>query len=82
MRVGSESGVQARLERELRSRFGLSLNLRVVWMPNPGNTPSSEVKGDTVYVYESEEDGTVKTLRHEVVDHMITSRIVKPLSAW
>jgi hypothetical protein len=40
---------------------------------------SGEVRNGTIYVYEAEEDKALQALRHELVDHLITSRIVKPL---
>ena len=38
-----------------------------------------EIKNGSIYIYEAEEEKAVQTLKHEVVDHIITSRIVKPL---
>jgi hypothetical protein len=74
--------VQNKLEEELKrilTKLGLNLDLRVVWTPDPPNSLSGEVKGNTIYIYEVEEEKAIQALRHEVVDHLITSRIVKPL---
>jgi hypothetical protein len=74
--------VQNKLEEELQrilTKLGLNLDLRVVWTPDPPNSLSGEVRGNTIYIYEVEEEKAIQALRHEVVDHLITSRIVKPL---
>ena len=72
----------ARLEEELErlsAKLGLNRELRVVWMPNAVDRLSGEVKGNAIYIYEAEEDEALRALRHELMDHLITSRIVKPL---
>ena len=74
--------VQNKLEEELQrilTKLGLNLDLRVVWTPDPPNSLSGEVRDNTIYIYEVEEEKAIQALRHEVVDHLITSRIVKPL---
>jgi hypothetical protein len=48
-------------------------------MPDETASLSGEVKNGSIYIYEAEEEKAVQTLKHEVVDHIITSRIVKPL---
>ena len=81
-RKGRGLDVQAKLEDELRRverRLRLSLGLTVVWRHQPSNPLSGEVRGDTVYVYDEDPEKALETLRHEVIDHLITSRIVKPL---
>ena len=37
------------------------------------------VEGGTIYVYEVDEAKALQVLKHEFVDYLITSRIVKPL---
>ena len=74
--------IKARLNEELerlRARLGLNHELGVVWIPNSGNALSGEVKGNTIYIYEAEVDKALQSLRHELIDYLITSRIVKPL---
>ena len=39
----------------------------------------ARLEGGVIYVYEVEEDKALHALRHELIDHLITSRIVKPL---
>ena len=74
--------VQNKLEEELKrilTKLGLNLDLRVVWTPDPPHSLSGEVRGNTIYIYEVEGEKAIQALRHEVLDHLITSRIVKPL---
>jgi hypothetical protein len=76
------SAVQNKLEEELQrilTKLRLNLDLRVVWTPDSLNSLSGEVRGNTIYIYEVEEEKAIQALRHEVIDHLITSRIVKPL---
>lgn len=77
-RPSKEAGLQEELER-LRAKLGFNHELRVIWRPDSGNGLSGEVKDDTIFVYEAELDKALQTLRHELIDHLITSRIVKPL---
>ena len=63
----------------LQMKLGLSLGLKVIWMPSVDKGLSGEVRNGTIYVYEAEGDKTLQVLRHELIDHLITSRIVKPL---
>lgn len=66
------------LER-LKKKLALNEELNIVWKPDPAKTLSGEVKGSIIIVYESQEDKAVETLRHEVLDHYLTSRLVNPL---
>jgi hypothetical protein len=80
--TNTSGAVQNKLEEELQrilTKLGLNLDLRVVWTPDPPNSLSGEVRDNTIYIYEVEEEKAIQALRHEVVDHLITSRIVKPL---
>jgi hypothetical protein len=74
--------IQDRLENEFQrilAKLGLSLDMRVVWMPDSPASLSGEVKDGAIYIYEVEEGKAIQALRHEVIDYLITSRIVKPL---
>jgi hypothetical protein len=70
--------LEEELER-LKEKLNLNPNLKVVWTPDPSKELSGEVRGNTIYIYEVEEEKAIQALRHEVIDHLITSRIVKPL---
>jgi hypothetical protein len=73
--------VEALLRSELKRlqrKFGLGLELDVKWLPKDGEL-SGEVRSNTIYIYEVKEEKAIQALRHEVLDHLITSRIVKPL---
>jgi predicted Fe-Mo cluster-binding NifX family protein len=48
-------------------------------MPDKTASSSGEVKDGSVYIYEAEEEKAIQTLKHELVDYLITSRIVKPV---
>jgi len=74
--------VEKRLAEELENLkrlLDLESSFEVVWMPLPESELSGEVKDKTIYIYECEMDKALKTLRHELVDYMLTSKIVKPL---
>ena len=75
-------GVQSRLEEELNllcRKLGLNPGLRVVWMPDASADLSGEVEGRTIRIYEADEDRALQALRHELLDYLITSSLVKPL---
>lgn len=75
-------GLEARLREELERlevKLGLNLGLRVAWMPDVNNSLSGEVRGGVIRIYEVEEDKALRALRHEFIDYLITSRVVKPL---
>jgi len=76
------ASIQVSLEEELerlKKMLNLNPNLKVAWTPDSTKELSGEVKDNTIYIYEVEEEKAIQALRHEVVDHLITSRIVKPL---
>ena len=71
--------VQARLEDELTrmtARTGMANYLTVVWMPGASQVLSGEVKGDHILIYDEEETKAVATLRHEVIDHLVSQAIM------
>jgi len=78
----TSAAVQNKLEEELQrilTKLGLNLDLRVVWTPDPPYSLSGEVRDNTIYIYEVEEEKAIQALKHEVIDYLITSRIIKPL---
>jgi hypothetical protein len=55
--------VQNKLEEELQrilTKLGLNLDLRVVWTPDPPNSLSGEVRGNSIYIYEVEEEKAIQ----------------------
>jgi len=52
-------------------------DLEVVWSPSELQELSGEVKGNTIYVYETEPAQALDTLRHEFLDYLV-SEAVKP----
>lgn len=69
---------QKRLEEELeklKQILNLGCNLLVKWVPNEGSKLSGEVKRNTIYIYERDCEEAVKTLRHEVVDYLVSQPI-------
>jgi len=82
LRHEDKRGLEARLQEELERlgvKLGLSLELGVAWMPDVDNGLSGEVRGGVIRIYEVEEDKALQALRHELIDYLITSKIVKPL---
>jgi hypothetical protein len=72
--------VQKRLEDELErlthiTHFGHTLEVR--WIPNDASTLAGEVRGNVVFIYESDCEKAITTLRHEVID-CIVSRAIEP----
>jgi hypothetical protein len=51
----------------------------VVWKPNQSGSLSREVRNGKVYVYEADKDKALQTLRHEMIDYQITSKLIQPL---
>jgi len=54
-------------------------NLQFVWTPDQSRSLSGEVRNGVLYVYESDEKKAAETLKHELVDYVLTSKIVSPL---
>lgn len=70
--------VQARLEdvlTRMTARTGMTTHLTVVWMPGASQDLSGEVKGGRILIYDEEETKAVATLRHEVIDHLVSQAI-------
>jgi len=64
------------LER-IKGITGLGAELKVVWKPLAEGTLSGEVKNNTVYVYDAQEEKAIETLQHEFLDYCL-SRAIKP----
>ena len=82
MNTNKTNTIQPILEKELnrlKTKLGLNLDLKIVWIPDKKASLSGEVKDGSIYIYEADEEKAVQTLKHELIDYLITSRIVKPL---
>jgi hypothetical protein len=66
--------LEEELER-LRQATGVGQGLSVVWMPSADRGLSGEVRGSTIYVYEAEVKEAVQTLRHELMDYLVSQAI-------
>ena len=76
---GADVEVKLREELErLKRIIGMGYELKVVWMPNAKYDLSGEVKDNTIYIYEAEEDKALQVLRHELIDYLLTSKIAEP----
>ena len=75
------SQVEVRLQEEFKAmmaKLGVQ-NLKLVWVPDLGKGLSGEVRNNVVYIYEKDEVEAIETLKHELIDYLVTSKIVKPL---
>ena len=74
----SNKDVQKVLEEELnklKSKTGVDLGLRVVWVPGCSREKSGEIKGNVIYVYEEDPEEAIRTLRHEFLDFLVSTAI-------
>lgn len=77
--AASHAEVKLREEfQTLMGKLGIQ-NLKLVWMPDSNKNMSGEVRNSVVYVYDEDEIKAMETLKHELIDYLITSKIVKPL---
>ena len=75
MQRGAVRSTQQVLEEELERiqrilRLGTDLKAR--WVPNRNSELSGEVKNEIIYVYEEDEEVAKETLKHEVIDYVIS----------
>ena len=80
-RNAAVSSSEMKLHEEFRTfveKLGVQ-HLELVWRPDPRKDVSGEVRNGTLYVYEEDENKAMEIMRHELVDYLITSRLVKPL---
>jgi hypothetical protein len=76
--VSVDSPTRAKLEDELELMKAISkqgLDLEVQWLPREDVPLSGEVKGDVIYIYESDEEKALDVLEHEFVDYLVTMGI-------
>ena len=72
--------LQKKLDKELgrlKSITEMGYELRVTWIPSFSGNLSGEVKGDLIYIYETDEEEAIKTLKHEFLDYAI-SQVITP----
>lgn len=60
----------------LKNRTNIGYNLSVIWVPDSNSKLSGEVIGNTIYIYEENEEKAIETLKHEFIDYHITREIV------
>lgn len=77
-RLQSRKSVQERLEAELerlQAFSGLGAGLEVIWVPCNRNVLSGEVKGNSIYIYDEDEQKALETLWHEFIDYCVSKAI-------
>jgi hypothetical protein len=84
--VRDRSRPQVLLEKELATLkklipFEAAANLSVCWKPNPAAPVLGEVIGHTVFLYDSDIEEAVGTLRHEFLDYYLSKRLISPVMA-
>ena len=75
-----DANVQVRLEKELESlkrKLNINDDLKVRWIPNGSKKFHGEVKGQQIFVYDYNLESAVETLRHEVIDYLV-SKAIRP----
>lgn len=75
-RMNLQLVLEAELER-LKRKLCMGYELKVVWIPNGNDKLSGEVKGETIFVYEESENKAIETLRHEILDYIV-SKVIEP----
>ncbi|MEM3551805.1 MAG: hypothetical protein QXV01_12035 [Candidatus Bathyarchaeia archaeon] len=74
--------LNSKLVKELRRLMyllGIEENLQVCWIPKLNRDVDGEVRDGIVYIYAEDEKQAIEVLRHELVDYLLTARLVKPL---
>ena len=76
-----DSLVEARLHEQFQTLASTLAvhNPQFVYIPNQSRSLSGEVRNGVLCVYKSDEEKAVKTLKHELVGYVLTSRVVSPL---
>lgn len=71
----------SKLQEEFRTfveKLGVQ-HLELVWRPDLRKEVSGEVRNGILYIYEEDENKAIETVKHELIDYLITSRLIKPL---
>jgi hypothetical protein len=87
MKSLQKPNVVIELSPELETKFEmlkrkLGVDLELEWIPNTKKLSQGvkgEVVGTRVMVYELTEEEALRTLKHELVDYLISNKLVKPL---
>lgn len=65
--------------KRLKYLLGIEENLQICWIPNLRMDVDGEVRDGVIYIYVGDEKSALEVLRHELVDYLLTTRLVKPL---
>jgi len=68
--------LEEELER-LKYKLQIGYELKVFCVPDSDSSLSGEVRGDKIFIYETDEEKALETLRHEFLDYAI-SQIIRP----
>ena len=63
---------------DLKSKFQMAQELKINWLLDANNKKSGEVLGNTIYIYETDEEKALDTLRHEFLEYILTYELVAP----
>lgn len=77
--ASSGSGFQRELVEELerlKKLLKTGYALRVIWTPNNKTRISGEVRGNTIYVYDTNREVAMETLKHELIDYAVSSLLL------
>ena len=61
--------------------FDHATNLTVFWTPNPDSPKLGEVKNHKIFLYDSNLEAAISTLKHEYLDYYLSKRLISPLIA-
>ncbi len=61
-----ESKLQARMQKAL---YQLNLPLQVLWLPNEKTIIHGEIKQQTIYIYDENENDALSTFEHEIYEY-------------
>ena len=80
MRSTKKCDIQNMLElqlEKLKRTMKMGYELKAFWVPNCNSKLSGEVRGNSIYIYEEDENIALETLKHEFIDYAI-SKVIEP----
>ncbi|MEM3504008.1 MAG: hypothetical protein QW134_07275 [Nitrososphaeria archaeon] len=77
---GYQKSLEIELER-LKKVSNLGVGLKVKWVPDETKNVHGEVLNNMIYVYDTEFEKAIETLRHEFLDYVVTKGVIEPLVA-